>query len=64
MIGGMIIEDLNNQGVLVDIIIIHKGTQLKENMHVQGWRESQECPLSGNREGGMNHIFCKESSRR
>jgi hypothetical protein len=38
MIGGMIMEDLYDQGVLadIDIIIIPEGTQLEKNMHVQG----------------------------
>jgi hypothetical protein len=38
--------------VLVDIII-HKGTQLEEHMHIQGQRVSQVCPMSEDKGGGL-----------
>ena len=47
MIGERIMEDLENQGMLVDIININipRGTQPEEHMHIQGQKVVQVCLL-------------------
>jgi hypothetical protein len=59
-LGGMIMEDLDNQGVLVNInIIILRGTRQEKHMHVQGQKVAQVYLMSSIREGDMGQIACK-----
>jgi hypothetical protein len=58
-------EDLDNQGVLVDInIIIVEGTRPKDHMYVRGRKETKLCLFSNTRGGYMGQLACKGSSRR
>jgi hypothetical protein len=62
MIGGMIMENLDDKGVLAGIkIIIPQGMRIEKHMHVQGREESKVYLLLGIREGGMGQIACKGS---
>jgi hypothetical protein len=58
----MIMEDLDNQGVLAGInVIVLQGTRPEEHMKIQGWKESKVCLMSYIREGYMDKIACKGS---
>jgi hypothetical protein len=57
-------EDLENQGMLVDIININipRGTQPEEHMHIQGHKVAQVCLPSDIIGGDMDRITCKGCS--